>query len=74
MAKRTQLYQKGFNATKVTLVLQGAFHLTSGSDCCESTVGPWACLGVGLLAAEKCPRSESKGLSKALERCFLEGF
>ncbi len=40
---------------------QGAFHLTSGADNCESTVGPWACLGVGLLmpttkgSTGKCP-------------------
>lgn len=51
--KRTELYRSGFETTKVTLVLQGAFHLTSGADNCESTLGPWACLGVGLLMPTK---------------------
>ncbi|CAE7028098.1 Cnnm2 [Symbiodinium natans] len=47
--KRTQLYQKGKETDVVTLVLQGALHLTSGLDDCESSAGPWAVLGIGQL-------------------------
>mmetsp|Transcript_72899 Transcript_72899/g.170768 ORF Transcript_72899/g.170768 Transcript_72899/m.170768 type:complete len:543 (-) Transcript_72899:48-1676(-) len=47
--KRTQLYQCGKETRVVTIVLQGALRLTSGLDCCESSAGPWAVLGTGLL-------------------------
>ncbi|CAE7827979.1 Cnnm2 [Symbiodinium sp. CCMP2592] len=49
ISKRAQLYQKGKETDVVTLVLQGALHLTSGLDDCESSAGPWAVLGIGLL-------------------------
>eukprot|EP00438_Fugacium_kawagutii_P020069 Skav201049 [mRNA] locus=scaffold3386:366734:374090:- [translate_table: standard] len=74
--KRTELYRSGFETTKVTLVLQGApgaFHLTSGADSCESTLGPWACLGVGLLMPTKGPpvRYTSDFTAVALTDAFV---
>eukprot|EP00913_Durusdinium_trenchii_P031713 g29699.t1 len=68
--KRTELYRSGFETTKVTLVLQGAFHLTSGADQCESTVGPWACLGVGVLLA-KADKYTSDFTAVALTDAFI---
>lgn len=55
----------------------GAFHLTSGADNCESTVGPWACLGVGLLmptkgSTGKCPSCRGTWGRILLEK-MLEG-
>ncbi|CAJ1408561.1 unnamed protein product [Effrenium voratum] len=67
--KRTELYRAGQETTVVTLVLQGAFHLTSGADSCESTCGPWACLGLSLLS--KSEKYTSDFTAVALTDAFV---
>eukprot|EP00931_Biecheleriopsis_adriatica_P026430 TRINITY_DN16087_c1_g1_i1.p1 TRINITY_DN16087_c1_g1~~TRINITY_DN16087_c1_g1_i1.p1 ORF type:complete len:552 (+),score=125.21 TRINITY_DN16087_c1_g1_i1:205-1860(+) len=69
--KRAEPYRRGERASSVTLVLQGALRIVTGEDGCESTAGPWACLGVGALTKSDEKPYLSDFTATALTDCLV---